>query len=264
MNFIEKLKKAAEKNNSLLCVGLDMDFQKIPQSYQESDTPLLDYGKMIVDETRDFVCSYKPNSAFFESMGYFGMEQLEKLIEYIPSHIPVILDSKRGDIGNTAKLYAKAAFERMNADAVTLSPYLGADSVMPFLQYEGKFCFILVRTSNPASKEIQNLELKDGSMLFQSMAGMISKWASPDSAGFVVGATNPGEMEELRESFPDTLFLIPGIGSQGGDTERTIKSGTRKNDGLAVINVSRKIIFPGNGMTVRQAAEFYQNQLKLG
>jgi len=244
LSFYEKLQLTTQKNGSYLCVGLDLDLKKLPENYQKYKEPLYQYGCEIIDQTKDHVNSYKPNIAFFEDAGPAGIEQLKKLIDYIPQEIPVILDCKRGDIGNTAAMYASSAYDFFKADAVTLSPYMGLDSVQPFLQYKGKFCFILIRTSNPSSNEIQNIVLKDGNKLYQKVAQITSSWADQKSIGFVVGATQTEELKDLRTHFPENIFLIPGIGSQGGDIDETMKYGLTKKDQLAIINVSRKIIYP--------------------
>jgi len=260
MTFYEKLQNIINKNNSSLCVGIDIDLNKIPDQYKKAKEPFFEYAKKIIDETNDLVCAYKPNSAFFEAAGSDGIAQLKKILEYIPDDIPVILDVKRGDIGNTAALYARYAYEYLNADAVTLSPYMGADSIAPFLNYLDKFMFVLIRTSNQSADEIQKLKLANGNYLYQEMAKIVSSWGEHYKIGFVVGATCPEELIDLRENFKNILFLIPGIGSQGGDTEIVKKYG-KNNNNLAIINVSRKIIYPEAGKTIRDMAIHYKKLL---
>ncbi len=237
MRFDEKLSKIVEKNNSLLCVGLDVDKEKIPNH------SLLEFNKKIIDETKDIVCAYKLNMAFYEILGLKGYELLEETIRYIPKDIVTILDGKRNDIGNTAKKYAQSLFETLKCDAVTINPYLGFDGIKPFLDYKDKYSFILCRTSNPSAKDFQDLEIEDKT-LYIHVAEKIKQWNANKNVGAVVGATYPDELKQIRKVLgEDVILLIPGIGAQGGNVGKTIKYGTNKNGENAVINSSRGIIY---------------------
>ena len=237
MDFKEKLGRISNKNESLLCVGLDIDKRKTPnQSF-------LEFNKKIIDETKDLVCAYKLNMAFYETLGKEGYETLEKTIKYIPKEIIIILDGKRNDIGNTAKKYAASLFETLKSDAVTINAYLGFDGVKPFLEYNEKCSFILCRTSNPSAKDFQDLMIQD-KPLYICVAVKIKQWNTNKNAGAVVGATYPDELKQIREILgEDAILLIPGIGAQGGDVEKTIKYGTNKKGKNAIINSSRGIIY---------------------
>ncbi len=244
MNFKEKLEKISNKNNSLLCVGLDIDEEKIPKYlFQKSKTPFLDFNKEIIDATKDLVVAYKLNMAFYEVLGKEGINILEKTIEHIPKEIVVIIDGKRNDIGNTARKYAQSLFETFNADAVTINPYLGKDGVLPFLEYNDKCSFILCRTSNPSAIDIQDVKISK-KPLYELVAKKIKEWNKFGNCGAVVGATYPSELKIIREILGDEIpMLIPGIGAQGGDVEKTIQYGTNKNKENAIINSSRGIIY---------------------
>jgi len=245
MNFKEKFKKISEKNDSLLCVGLDIDRKKIPKYlFSKSKTPFFDFNKKIIDATKDLVCAYKLNMAFYEALGIEGYKTLEKTIEYIPDDIVVILDGKRNDIGNTAKKYAISIFEILGADATTVNPYLGFDGVKPFLEYKDKCSFILCRTSNSSAKDFQDLKIKNKSLYFM-VSEKIKEWNKEnDNCGVVVGATYPEELREIRRILGENIpFLIPGIGAQGGDIKKTVEYGTNKNGFNAIINSSRGIIY---------------------
>lgn len=247
MDFIEKLEKIVYKNNSLLCVGLDIDSDKMPKFlFEKSKNPYLDFNKKIIDSTKDLVCAYKLNMAFYEVLGKQGYDILDETINYIPKDIVVILDGKRNDIGNTAKKYAKTMYEIYSADAVTVNPYLGFDSVKPFLEYKDKCCFILCRTSNPSAIDFQ--DLKSGNkQLFEHIAIKIKEWNNIGLCGAVVGATYPDELKKIRQILGKEIpLLIPGIGKQGGDIEKTVKNGTNDEGLMAIINSSRGIIYAGN------------------
>ncbi|MBP7460155.1 MAG: orotidine-5'-phosphate decarboxylase [Candidatus Delongbacteria bacterium] len=263
MSFVEKLSQRCRKTSAYLCVGLDLEFDKLPPSIRKSTTPFYDYNRLVIDATSDLVCAYKPNLAFYEAQGPSGIAQLKQSLAYIPSEIPVILDAKRGDIGNTARMYAQACYGYFNADAVTLSPYLGQDSLQPFLEWKDRFVFALVRTSNAGSDPIQRSILQTGEPLYERVAALCSDWGDSEHLGFVVGATQQPELIRLRESFPERIFLIPGVGSQGGDSAGTLLHGPDRHRNLAVINVSRKIIFPDDGQTIRSAAEHYHRVLSI-
>jgi orotidine 5'-phosphate decarboxylase subfamily 2 len=255
MNFIEKLSSIVHENNSLLCVGLDIDKEKMPKSiFKTSKNPFFNFNKIIIDSTKDLVCAYKLNMAFYEYLGKDGFDLLEKTVRYIPKEIVVILDGKRNDIGNTALKYAQSIFEKFGADATTVNPYLGKDGIAPFLKYKNKFSFILCRTSNPSAADFQDLKV---SMipLYQIIARKIKEWNYNDNCGVVVGATYPDELKKIRNVIGDEIpFLIPGIGKQGGDIEKTVKYGTNKKGDMAIINSSRGIIFAGDNENFAEAS----------
>ena len=247
MNFTDKYKAIAKKNNSFLCVGLDTDINKIPEHLKKLDDPVFDFNKNIIDATKDLVCAYKPNLAFYEAIGEKGISSLKKTIEYIPKDIPIILDAKRGDIGNTASMYAKFIFEELNGDAVTVNPYMGYDSVEPFLRYKDKGVIALCLTSNSGSKDFQYFT-SEGVHLYEKVMQKFVEWKNKGASQLcaVVGATHPDELKKLREIASDIIFLIPGIGTQGGDVEKVVKN-SNVSDYLGIINVSRKIIFASDG-----------------
>ena len=255
MDWREKLTTVVSENNSLLCVGLDSDADKIPKFLREtSKNPLIDFNKAIVDATKDLVCAYKLNMAFYEVAGRKGFEALEKTIEFIPKNILVILDGKRNDIGNTAKKYAQSLFETLKADAVTINPYLGRDGVGPFLEYKEKCSFILCRTSNPSAGDFQDLPVSS-TPVYQMVARKIREWNINQNCGAVVGATYPEELQTVRSILGEDIpILIPGVGKQGGDVEKTVRNGTNALGKMAVINSSREIIFAGNQEDFAQEA----------
>ena len=235
MNFKKKLEKIVSKNNSLLCVGLDVDKEKI-------NKPILEFNKEIIDSTKDLVCSYKLNMAFYEALGKEGFDILEKTIRYIPNDIIIILDGKRNDIGNTVKKYAQSLFETLNADAITINPYLGIDGVKPFLDYKDKCSFILCRTSNPSAIDFQDLVIGD-KPLYELVASKIKQWNTNNNCGAVVGATYPAELKKIRKILGEDIpILIPGIGAQGGNVEKTVKNAGKN----AIIVSSRGIIYSEN------------------
>ena len=247
MNFMEKLSKIVDRNNSLLCVGLDIDKEKMPRFlFKESKNPYLEFNKMIIDFTKEIVCAYKLNMAFYEVLGINGYELLKQTIKYIPKQIVIILDGKRNDIGNTAKKYAQSLFEILNCDAVTINPYLGFVGVKPFLEYRNKCSFILCRSSNPSAIDFQNLKTPDG-FLFEIVGNKIKEWSKIGCIGAVVGATYHKELKTIRYILGDEIpLLIPGIGAQGGDVEKTVKNGINKNGTNIVINSSRGILYSKN------------------
>ena len=251
--FVQKLQQAVEANQSLLCVGLDPDPYKFPHRFASPDAAgLLDWGRRIIDATADLVCCYKPNAAFYEQFGAPGWEALRETIAAVPNHIPVLLDAKRGDIGSTATAYARAAFETLGADAVTVSPYLGRDAVAPFLAYPGKAVFVLGYTSNPSAAAIQEFG-PAGYPLFAHVLREAAGWGEPDQVGFVVGATQPEALRRARALLGDTSnwILAPGVGAQGGDLAAALNAGlTAKGSGL-IVPVSRSVIYADD---VRAAA----------
>lgn len=249
MTFRQKLENIIEKNNSLLCVGLDPDFEKIPSRFTTRKNPILEFNKVIIDTTHDLVCAYKPNIAYYSSQGVDGLKSLQETILYIHKEhpeIPVILDAKRADVGNTSENYALEVFRIFKADAVTINPYLGLDAVEPFLKYKDKGIIVLCRTSNPGASDFQDLEIGH-KPLYIKVAKKVVEWDKKyGNCLMVVGATWPKQLKEIREIAPSMFFLIPGIGAQGGDLKKTLKSGLTKNKSGLIISVSRGIIFSEN------------------
>lgn len=238
MGFFDKLTSLVKRNDTLLCIGLDPDPSRFPSSLRAQVDPIFAFNKSIVDGTSDLVCAYKPNFAFYEAEAPAGLQALERTIDYIPSEIPVILDAKRGDIGSTARAYARAAFDVWGADAVTVSPYLGHDSIRPFSEYRDRGVFLLAHTSNPGAEDFQSL-ICDGQPLHQIVAQKAVQWG----LALVVGATYPDALRTLRDLAPKTWILVPGIGAQRGDLEQALAAGLdEKGQGL-IISASRSIIY---------------------
>ena len=252
MNFVEKLNQAVQKNRSLLCIGLDPDPTRMPEK-----VGIFEFNRAIIEATSDLVCAYKPNFAFYEALGTEGLDDLKRTVQQIPDNIPVIADAKRGDIGNTAKAYATAIFSHFGFDASTVNPYLGFDSVEPFIEYSDKGVFILCRTSNPGSADFQSLRLRQGRSyrpLFEIVAAKASQWNTRGNVGLVIGATYPEELKSIRQSHPDMPFLIPGIGAQGGDLGLAIRYGVDAQGRGIIINSSRQIIYASQGNDFPEAA----------
>lgn len=254
------------KNNSLLCVGLDTDVERIPKHLLNDEDPIFAFNKAIIDATYDVVCVYKPNIAFYEAYGIEGLRQLKKTIEYIHDQytgIPVILDAKRADIPNTAAMYAKAAFDYWDVDAATVYPHLGLDSLIPFFDYKDRLIILLIKTSNPDAKMFQNLNV-DGQPYYLALAREISKWKY-DTIGIFVGATYPSELKAIRAIFPDKIFLSAGIGVQEGSIKAAVEAGVNAKGGGIVFNASRSIIYGSDGRNfadeARQQAEKLRNQI---
>jgi len=238
--FFEHLEQTARRQNSLLCVGLDPHPARFSPQIQADPDPIFAFNRQIVDATRDLVCAYKPNYAFYEAHGLPGLRALQETIQYIGPEVPVILDAKRGDIGSTATAYARAAYEIWGAGAVTIAPYLGADSVRPFTSYADRAVFVLCHTSNPSAGELQTL-VSEGRPIYEHVARLALTWSETDNVGLVVGATYPEALQSVRAQAPSAWMLVPGIGAQGGDLEAAIEAGLRP-DGLGmVINVSRGV-----------------------
>jgi orotidine-5'-phosphate decarboxylase len=258
--FLDKLRAAQQRNRSYLCVGLDIVIANNALVQSTYDEPMLPFAREIIAATRDLVCAYKPNLAFFMAEGAAGMIALERIVRLIPDDIPIILDAKLGDIGNTAEAYARGVFEQYKADAVTIAPYMGIDSVKPFLSYLDRGAFVLARTSNANAGEFQNLSVAgdDGRSqpLYERVAQHARRWHAegPGACGLVVGATAPEEMVALRKQAPELPFLIPGVGAQGGDLAFAVKHG-RTADGLGpVISASRSILYASKGVDYAEAA----------
>jgi orotidine-5'-phosphate decarboxylase len=256
MKFIDKLLVASRRNKSLLCVGLDPDPELMPK------VGLLEFNKAIVDATADLVCAYKPNLAFYEALGIDGLKVLQKTIEHIPGHIPIIGDGKRGDIGNTAKAYAKALFATFGFDAATVSPYLGFDSIEPFIEYKDKGVFILCRTSNPGALDFQSLLDAQGIPLYETVARKAKEWNVHGNIGLVVGATYPDELKTIRQLCPDMPFLIPGIGAQGGDLASAVKCGVDAHAEKAIIVAARQILYAARGKDFAEATRHSARELR--
>ncbi|MDD5190438.1 MAG: orotidine-5'-phosphate decarboxylase [Dehalococcoidales bacterium] len=252
MKFVEKLNAAVAKNQSLVCVGLDTSPELIP-----AGMTVLDFNKAIIDATADLVCAYKPNMAFYEAQGEKGLETIYRTMQHIPKHIPVIVDAKRGDIGNTAEAYAKAIFGQLGGDAVTVSPYLGFDSLEPFLKYQDKGIIILCRTSNKGAADFQSLICEfEGKKrpLYEIVAIKASRWNTNGNVALVVGATYPEELKTIRQAHPELPILIPGVGAQGGDLALAVKYGVDAQKRGIIINSSRQILYASKGADFAAAA----------
>ncbi len=260
MKFLDYLDFAAEKNNSLLCVGLDIDFSRIPKEILDSEDPIFNFNRAIVDATCDLVCAYKPNIAFYEMYGIYGLESLMKTIEYVREKIPVILDAKRGDVRHTAMAYAKAVFDVYKADAVTVNPYMGYDTIKPFMEYQEKGVFILCLTSNVGYKDFQTAGKEEP--LYKLVAKHAKEWNLYKNLGLVVGATQAQDLKDIREITGDMPILIPGIGAQGGDVEDSVKFGTDKKGGRAIFNASRSVIYASSGRDFASAARQEAQRLR--
>jgi orotidine-5'-phosphate decarboxylase len=258
MTFLEMLQGAQQRNRSMLCVGLDPEPTRFPASMKGDPGRILDFCAQIVDATGDLAIAFKPQIAYFAA--YRAEEQLERLVRHMRAsfpHVPVILDAKRGDIGSTAEQYAREAFERYGADAVTLSPFMGFDSVQPYLKYPGKGAFLLCRTSNPGGDDLQNQRLasvEGQPLLYEHIAKLAQgPWNLNGQLGLVVGATYPAEVDRVRALAPTLPLLIPGIGAQGGDAVATVKAGWRA-DAPIVVSSSRAILYASSGTDFADAA----------
>jgi orotidine-5'-phosphate decarboxylase len=253
MTFTQKIKEIQTKQNSLLCIGLDVDLEKIPEHLKSLANPILEFNRQIIEATQDLVCAYKPNLAFYEAMGESGLIALRETLKLIPKSILTIGDGKRGDIGNTAERYAKSLFDDFGFDSITVNPYMGFDSVEPFLKNPVKGVFLLALTSNPGSKDFQRLKI-NGKPLYEKVVRTAKKWNTNHNIGLVVGATHPRELKSIRKIVPEMPLLIPGIGKQGGDLKSAVRDGCDKNGQLAIINASRSIIYASSGKDFAEAA----------
>ncbi len=243
MNY-SQLYQQIKKKGSFLCVGLDSDPALFPECIKGVQNPIFEFNKAIIDATAPYAVAYKPNTAFYEAEGLEGWKQLEMTVDYISKNYPdilIIADAKRGDIGNTAKRYAKCFFESMNCDAVTLAPYMGKDSVQPFLDYNGKWSVVLALTSNASANDFEML-MVDQMPLYEKVIKQTMTWGSKENIMFVVGATRPEKLAEIRAYCPDNFFLVPGVGAQGGTVDEVAKYGLNSHCGL-LVNSSRGIIF---------------------
>jgi orotidine-5'-phosphate decarboxylase len=244
------------RKKSFLCVGLDSDVQKLPSHLRREQYPMLAFNKAIVDATAPYSVAFKPNLAFYEACGVDGWVQLEETIRYIRQRYPdmfIIADAKRGDIGNTSRLYAEAFFKKMDVDAVTLSPYMGRDTVQPFLEYPGKWAVLLALTSNPSASDFELTVGADGKMLYERVLETSMQWGTPDNAMYVVGATQAGMLSGIRRIAPEHFLLVPGVGEQGGSLEEVARCGMNSRCGL-LVNSSRAIIFADGGENFATAA----------
>ncbi len=252
------------KKNSFLCIGLDTDQNKIPAHLKDLDDPVFEFNKQLIDATHDLCIAYKPNLAFYEAMGPRGLESLKKTVDYIPDNIFTIADAKRGDIGNTSRMYASAFYEYYSMDAVTVNPYMGKDTVDPYLDFEDKWIILLALTSNAGS---ENFQMKDtgGISMYEEVIRQSASWAGPEKLMYVVGATKAEFFAHIRKIIPDHFLLVPGIGAQGGDLETVAKNGFNKSAGL-IVNSSRNIIYASTGkdfaVIAREKAMEIQNQMK--
>lgn len=281
MNRSQLVQQIRSKQN-YLCVGLDTDITKIPKHLKDTADPVFEFNKAIIDATKDFCVSYKINTAFYESQGFKGWESMEKTLYYIPSTHLKIADAKRGDIGNTSSQYAKTFFEVLPFDAVTIAPYMGEDSVRPFLEYENKWSIVLGLTSNAGGNDFQQLfvnsQSQDASMvpnllqgktekrLYEKVLEKVASWGTPENLMFVVGATRASDLENIRSIIPDHFLLVPGVGAQGGSLEEVSKYGMNADCGL-LVNASRAVIFASTGTDFAEQAgkvsEGYRNEMSV-
>lgn len=253
-----------EKKKSVLCVGLDTDLNKIPPHLLEEEDPVFAFNKSIIDATADFAVAYKPNIAFYEGQGIKGWQSLEKTINYLNSEYPevfTIADAKRGDIGNTSKMYAEAFYKAMEFDSVTVAPYMGVDSVTPFLAFENKWVILLALTSNEGAFDFQLNENHEGKALFEQVVQKAQTWASEDQLMFVLGATKSEYLERVRAAAPKSFFLVPGVGAQGGSLKDVLTKATNDDYGV-LVNSTRGIIYQSNEEDFAEAARLAASQLQ--
>jgi orotidine-5'-phosphate decarboxylase len=241
------------KKRSYLCVGLDTDPEKIPAHLRKKDDPVFEFNRQIIDATAEFAVAYKPNVAFYEAQGPAGWTSLQKTIDYIPKNCFTIADAKRGDIGNTSRLYARTFFETMAFDSITVAPYMGEDSVTPFLEVKGKWVILLAHTSNPGSADFQLMKTVDNRLFYEEVITRSQKWGTPENMMYVVGATRADRMQSIRILAPHHFFLVPGIGAQGGDLEEVSRLGLTKDCGL-IVNSTRAIIYASGAEDFADAA----------
>ena len=262
MKLNDRIRQTIQQRDSLLCVGLDVNPERIPSHLMKNDDPIFRFNKHIIDATADLVVAYKPNLAFYEALGSEGWDILKRTVSYIPEGILKIGDAKRGDIGSTAEKYAEGLFA-LGFDVVTVNPYLGWDSIAPFIKEEKRGVFVLCLTSNPSSHDFQYLQFK-GKSLYQKVAEKVVQWNEKGNCGLVVGATHSDELKEIRETASDLPFLIPGIGAQGGDLETSVLTGTDGKGEMAIINSSRGIIYASGGEDFAEAARRKAVKLRDG
>ena len=263
MNRTDLVKQIFNKK-SFLCVGLDVDINKIPKHLLKEEDPIFAFNKAIIDATAKYCVAYKPNLAFYECYGIKGMIAFERTISYLKSSYPehfIIADAKRGDIGNTSTMYAKTFFEEYKVDALTVAPYMGEDSVKPFLEYENKWVILLALTSNKGSHDFQLIEDKNGERLFEKVLKKSQEWGNEDNMMYVVGARQGKMFEDIRKIVPNHFLLVPGVGAQGGSLQEVCKYGITKDCGL-LVNSSRGIIFASNGVDYADAAAIKASDLQ--
>ncbi len=260
----EELFQQIKRKRSFLCVGLDTDIRKIPTHLLNTEDPVFEFNKQIIDATKDLCVAYKPNIAFYESMGVKGWKSLQKTLDYIPKDIFTIADAKRGDIGNTSSMYARAFFEQMDFDSITVAPYMGSDSVKPFLDFEGKWAIVLVLTSNSGGLDFQMTEDKNGKQLYKKVLSTVQNWG--ENIMFVIGATRAEMLREVRSLAPESFLLVPGVGAQGGSLEEVAENGLNEHCGL-LVNSSRGIIYASSDERfadeARRKAMELQQQMEL-
>jgi orotidine-5'-phosphate decarboxylase len=261
MKFTEKLLGASKKNNSLLCIGLDPDPALMP------NIDVVEFGRQIISATKDLVCAYKPNFAFYEALGTDGLTKLDQTLKHVPSNVPIIGDAKRGDIGNTARKYAYSIFDLFGCDAATVNPYLGFDSIEPFTEYADKGVFILCHTSNQSAQDFQKLRCRMGSttkniQLFELIAIKACEWNTNHNIGLVVGATQPTPLRIIREMCPEMNLLIPGVGAQKGSLTSAVRNGTDPKGEKAIITSSRQVLYASKGKDFPSAARLEASKLR--
>lgn len=260
----DELFENIKTKKSFLCVGLDTDVRKIPQFLLEEDDPIFAFNKRIIDATAHLCVAYKPNLAFYESMGSFGLQAFEKTVEYIQTNYPdqfIIADAKRGDIGNTSDMYARSFFEHLKVDALTVAPYMGSDSVLPFLKYPGRWVILLALTSNEGASDFQLSQVDGEEALFERVLRKSKDWGSSDQLMYVVGATKADMLERVRAIVPDAFLLVPGVGSQNGSLEDVARFGLNSQCGL-LVNASRSIIYADSTEAFANAAGAEAEQLR--
>ena len=260
----DELFENIKRKKSFLCVGLDTDVRKIPQFLLEEDDPIFAFNKRIIDATAHLCVAYKPNLAFYESMGSFGLQAFEKTVEYIQTNYPdqfIIADAKRGDIGNTSDMYARSFFEHLKVDALTVAPYMGSDSVLPFLKYPGRWVILLALTSNEGASDFQLSQVDGEEALFERVLHKSKEWGSSDQLMYVVGATKADMLERVRAIVPDAFLLVPGVGSQNGSLEDVARFGLNSQCGL-LVNASRSIIYADSTEAFANAAGAEAEQLR--
>jgi len=266
MKAQEKLESKI-KNNLHICVGLDSDIQKIPPYLKTFEDPILEFNKIIINNTKDSAAAYKINFAFYERNGVEGLKSLERTLELLPDDVLIIGDAKRGDIGNTSKMYAQSIFDHFGFDSITLSPYMGRDSVEPFLEYADKISFILALTSNKSNQDIEKVKLSDGSFLFQHVIKQIDSWNERSNCGAVFGATNIEELKANLELFKDMPILLPGVGAQGGSLEEVVAAFKFVKKDSYLINISRALIYASSnedfGTVVNKKLDEFNNNVLM-
>ena len=261
MKAIQKLLSIQQQNQSRLCIGLDTEYSKLPKHLLDSDNPIKSFNNALISSTKKSACAYKINTAFYEQYGVKGWDLLKDTVQEISNEQFIIADAKRADIGNTSAAYARAFFQDMQCDAITVNPYMGYDSLAPFLEWEDKMVIVLALTSNPGSKDFQRL-ISDGKPMYQHVIETVLSWKSNADIGFVVGATHPDELLHIRSIAPHAPLLIPGVGAQGGDVDAIKKA---NGTGVMMVNVSRGIQYAGDSIDYQEkaheAAEFYRKQI---